>query len=90
VLSGEAGTGTATKTAGAGKCITRLFWCADSTAGSVAITPGSSGTQFTITVPASSGWSGLSFALDELPTGSSVTFTGLASWAIMRAAGKAA
>jgi len=60
------------------KQVTRIFWCASDTAGSVTITPYGK-TGFTIPIPADSGWMGLSFLPRELPAGTTVQWSGVAS-----------
>lgn len=66
-----------------------VFWCADTTAGTVTITP-AGGSAYVITVPASSGWMGRSYALEQLPTGSTVAFSGVAAHVVEFCQGKAA
>lgn len=76
----DAGTGNGTATVPAGYQLTR--WCALPAAGgatTVTITPRGAGQDATaqpaITLPASSGWFGVSF-LGELGPGTTVAFTG--------------
>lgn len=77
----DAGTTSGSYTVAVGSCANRILWFADTSAGTCKITL-AGGAERTITIPANSGWCGLSFERGEVPAGSTIVFAGVLSNAV--------